>query len=186
MTTRPPADADSGGPPRGVLIAALVVAVATVAGILVFAAARRTPQQPVVIPAAPAPQATSSACQALTAGLPPRLGDYQRTAVAPPVPDGASAWRSATDSEPIIVRCGLERPEDFVVGTPIQMVDRVQWFRATADAAQPGRSTWYTVDRAVYVALTLPAGSGPTPIQDLSSVIDRTMPAQPIDPGQAR
>jgi len=32
------------------------------------------------------------------------------------------------------------------------------------------------------VALTLPPGSGPTPIQQLSELIDRTMPARPISP----
>lgn len=183
--------ADPGGPPRSVLIGALVLSVVTIAGILIFAATRRTPQQPVAVPAVPAPQADSQECQALATALPARLGDYQRTAVAQPVPEGASAWRSAPDSDPVIVRCGLDRPEEFMVGSPIQVVDRVQWFKVSqADPAQSGggagRSTWYTVDRRVYVALTLPAGSGPTPIQDLSGVIDRTIPATPIDPGRPR
>jgi len=35
------------------------------------------------------------------------------------------------------------------------------------------------------VALTLPSGSGPTPIQQLSEVIDRTIVAVPINPGPA-
>ena len=61
----------------------------------------------------------------------------------------------------------------------MQIVDRVQWFegRPTATAGDAGRSTWYTVDRPVYLALTLPSGSGPTPIQQLSEVIDRTIAA---------
>jgi len=40
------------------------------------------------------------------------------------------------------------------------------------------------VDRPVYVALTLPDGSGPAPIQDLSDVIERTLTQQPIRPGR--
>jgi hypothetical protein len=40
------------------------------------------------------------------------------------------------------------------------------------------------VDRSVYLALTLPSGSGPTPIQQLSEVIDRTIAAVPIDPAR--
>jgi Protein of unknown function (DUF3515) len=52
-------------------------------------------------------------------------------------------------------------------------------------AGDAGRSTWYTVDRPVYVALTLPSGSGPTPIQQLSEVIDRNVGAIPIDPAPA-
>jgi hypothetical protein len=35
------------------------------------------------------------------------------------------------------------------------------------------------------VALTLPTGSGPTPIQQLSEVIDRTIAAVPINPAPA-
>ncbi|QLL09091.1 DUF3515 domain-containing protein [Mycobacterium vicinigordonae] len=181
---------DPGGPPRAVLIAALAVALATIAGILVFAATRATPQRPVTIATVPAPQAANAECRALAAALPARLGDFQRAATAQPPPEGASAWQSGSDT--VIVRCGLQRPEEFVIGSPIQVVDRVQWFRVAAQSDTPesgggaGRSTWYTVDRPVYVAITLPAGSGPTAIQDLSGVIDRTMAAVPIDPAPVR
>jgi Protein of unknown function (DUF3515) len=172
------------GPPRAVLIAALVLAVATIGAILTFAATRHPPQQPVSIPAVPAPQAASPACQALIVALPQRLGDFERAAVAQPAPDGTSAWRAGSYPEPVVLRCGLERPGDFVVGSPIQVVDRVQWFQVSEQAA--GRSTWYTVDRQVYVALTLPANSGPTPIQELSAVIDHTIAEVPIDPAPVR
>jgi hypothetical protein len=63
----------------------------------------------------------------------------------------------------------------------------VQWFEVAAErqsASDAGRSTWYTVDRSVYLALTLPSGSGPTPIQQLSEVIDHTIAAVPIDPAR--
>jgi hypothetical protein len=60
----------------------------------------------------------------------------------------------------------------------------VQWFQVT----DPGtdRSTWVAVDRPVYLALTLPKESGPTPIQALSDVIARTTPAVPIEPNPPR
>lgn len=35
----------------------------------------------------------------------------------------------------------------------------------------------------MYVALTLPPDSGPTPIQSLSQVISDTLPARPPQPG---
>ncbi len=182
-------EADLGGPPRALMVAAVVLAVTAIGVILAIAATRHAPQQLVAVPAVPAPQAASPACQALVAVLPQRLGDYQRVPVAQPAPAGASAWRSGPDNEPVVMRCGLDRPSDFVVGSPIQIVDRVQWFQVAAEpqsAGDAGRSTWYTVDRPVYVALTLPAGSGPTPIQELSDVIDRTIAAVPIDPAPAR
>ena len=176
-------DADTrDGPPRSLLIAAVVVAAAAVVAILVVAALRQSPpaQQAVPIASVPAPKGDSTECKTLLAALPQRLGDYQRAPAAQPAPPGAAAWKS--DGEPVILRCGLDRPADFVVGKPLQMVDAVQWF----DVADQGRSTWFAVDRPVYVALTLPQGSGPTPIQEISDVIAKTLPARAIDPAPAR
>ena len=182
-------DADAGRPSRALLIAAVALAVVAIGAILAIAATRHAPPQPVVLPAVAAPQATNAACRALAVALPQRLGDYQRASVAQPAPPGAAAWRAGAGGDPVVLRCGLDRPADFVVGSPIQVVDKVQWFQVTAaqqSAGEAGRSTWYTVDRPVYVALTLPSGSGPTPIQQLSEVIDHTVAAVRIDPGQPR
>jgi hypothetical protein len=178
VTTGPDDDAAADtGPPRAVIIAAVAVVVVAIGAVLAIAAGRNTSPQPVGVPGVPAPQAGNPACVSLAGALPQRLGDYQRAPVAQP---GAAVWRAGSDGEPVVLRCGLDRPADFVVGSPIQVVDRVQWFQAG------GGSTWYTVDRPVYVALTLPPGSGPTPIQELSELIDRTIGAVPIDPGPAR
>lgn len=166
------------GPPRALLIAAIVVAAGAIVGILVFAALRQSPpgQQPVAIASVPAPKADSAECRALLDALPDRLGDYRRAPAAEPAPPGAAAWTA--DGEPVILRCGLDRPAEFVVGSPIQVVAPVQWF----EIKDQGRSTWFAVDRPVYVALTLPPGSGPTPIQAISDVIAKSLPAKPIDP----
>jgi hypothetical protein len=177
------------GPPRAVMIAAIALAVVAIGVILAIAATREAPPQPVTVAAFPAPQAASPACRALAGALPQRLGDYQRAQLAQPAPEGAAAWRTSPDSQPVVLRCGLDRPAEFVVGSPIQVVDRVQWFEVAAgqqSGGEAGRATWYTVDRPVYVALTLPAGSGPTPIQQLSDAIDHTIAAVPIDPAPAR
>jgi hypothetical protein len=171
--------ADTDGPPRAALIAALVVAIGTIGVILAIAATRHR-TTPAVIAAVPAPQAQDPACRKLTDALPQRLGDYNRAQVVQPAPVGAAAWQPAGAGDPVVLRCGLERPADFAVGSPIQVVDQVQWFEVSQDQ----RSTWYTVDREVYVALTLPQGSGPTPIQQLSELIDRLMPARPINPSR--
>lgn len=175
---------DPDGPPRALIIAAVALAVTALGVILAIAATQHGPAKPVELPAAAAPQAGAPPCQALLAALPQRLGDYERATVAQPAPEGAVAWRSGR-SEPVILRCGLERPADFVIGSPIQVVDRVQWFQ-TASGSGENQFTWYAVDRPVYVALTLPADAGPTPIQQLSETIDRTMDAVPIRPGPPR
>jgi hypothetical protein len=174
--------ASSDGPPRSLLIAALVLAFGALAVVLAIAATRHPPLQPVAIAPVPAPRAQDPVCQTLLEALPQRLGDYQRAPTVQPAPAGTAAWRAGGDSAPVVLRCGLDRPSDFVVGSPIQLVDRVQWFKEAdpQSAGEDGRSTWYTVDRRVYVALTLPSGSGPTPIQQLSDLIDHTMTPVPI------
>lgn len=180
----PAEDSQSDGPPRAILITALVVAVAAIATVLGIAATRQTPDQPVAIASLPAPQADSETCRALLGALPDRLGDFQRAAAVAPAPAGTAAWRAGAGGDPVILRCGLDRPPEFVVGSAIQMVNSVQWFEIADPDAQ--RSTWVSVDRPVYIALTLPNQSGPTPIQTLSDLIARTMPAVPIRPGPPR
>jgi hypothetical protein len=172
------------GPPRGVLIAAVIVAAAAVIGVLVFAVIRQRPPQlrPVPIASVPAPAAGADACRSLLAAQPDRLGDYQRARLADPAPAGAAAWQANPDADPVVLRCGLDPPVDFVAGTPIQVVDEVDWFHI----GDQGRSTWVAVDRPVYVALTLPDGSGPTPIQVISSAVAASMPAIPVSPAPVR
>ena len=183
MAGDPPAESVTGplpdGPTRALIITAIAIAVTALGVILAIAATRRPPTAPVAIAAVPAPGAQSRQCQALLNTLPGSLGGLARADTAEPTPAGTAAWRG--DGDPVILRCGLGRPAEFVVGAPIQVVNDVQWFRI--DDAAIGRSTWVSVDRPVYVALTLPAGYGPAPIQDMSGLIARTMDATPIRPG---
>ena len=169
------------GPPRAVLIAAVIIAVAAAGTVLAIAAKRNT-AQPVAVATVPAPQASDERCTALLAKVPDQLGDYRRADLASPAPEGVAAWRIDAAAEPVVLRCGLDRPDDFVVGAPLQMVDQVSWLRV----GEADRTTWFAVDRPVYVALTLPADSGPTPIQDLSDAISATLPATPLAPGPPR
>jgi Protein of unknown function (DUF3515) len=172
------------GPPRALLIAALVVAVGAIIAILLFAALRQSPpeQNAVAIASVPAPKADSAECRTLADALPQQIGNYMRAPAAEPAPAGAAAWQATPDGDAAILRCGLDRPAEFVVGSPIQVVNAVQWF----EVADQGRSTWFAVDRPVYVALTLPQGSGPTPIQEISDAIAKSLPAKPIDPAPVR
>ncbi len=176
------------GPPRGVLIAAIVVSVVAVVALLAVMATKVAAPvpQPVAIAAAPAPNATGEVCRALMQSLPEALGDYRRATAMDPVPAGAAAWQTNDGTEPVILRCGLDRPVDFVTSSPLQVVDEIKWFQAGSDATDAGRTTWIAVDRPVYVALTLPDGSGPTPIQLISRALAESMPATPLDPAPIR
>lgn len=178
--------AESDGPPRGAMIAAVAVVVVGIVGGLSYVAHRQN--DPVVakvpIAAAPAPLADSGPCRALIAALPQTMGEFRRAGAVDPVPAGAAAWVGASVTDPVILRCGVERPTDFVVGSPLQMVDAVSWFEARGD----GASTWFAVDHGVpgtYVALTLPQGSGPTPIQTVSELIEKVMAPRALDPAPA-
>ncbi|MGE2835622.1 DUF3515 domain-containing protein [Mycobacterium sp. SMC-4] len=182
-------DSRSGdGPPPKVLIAALVVAVAAVVGVLVVAAVMQRPAGPVPVSVAalPAPESDSASCRDLLDALPDRLGDYARAELVQPAPTGAAAWQRDDGSEAVILRCGLDRPAEFVVGAPLQVVDEVSWLRIAEDGTADARTTWFAVDRPVYVALTLPAGSGPAPIQAVSDALTEALPQRPIDPAPAR
>ncbi|MBY0440927.1 MAG: DUF3515 domain-containing protein [Mycobacteriaceae bacterium] len=168
------------GPPKALLITALALAVTAIGAVLAMAVIRQHAQQPVPVSPVPVPQAHDPACRRVLAALPSQLGDYHRVAT-PPSPAGTVVWRNG--SAVVVLRCGLERPTDFVLGSPIQVVDHVQWFAGNGPRSGEEASyrTWYTVDRPVYLALTLPHGSGPTPIQQLSEVIDQSIPAVPHD-----
>ncbi|GAA4816615.1 DUF3515 domain-containing protein [Tomitella cavernea] len=174
---------------------ALIVGI-VVAGVLVAGSDDASDDAgPVAVSGAvPAPESGSDACSTLLAAMPDTLGDYTRAELAEPAPEGAAAWRpdsGADDSadpaaaEPIVLRCGLDRPAGFRQGVGIQQVDAVQWFEVSGAEIGLASSTWFAVDRPVYVALTLPNGSGPAPIQEMSSIIAQALPAQPIDPAPA-
>lgn len=180
------------GPPRAVLIAAIVLAVGAAVGFLVFAsvAQHRRGPSPVALSSVPAPGADGSDCTGLLEKLPDQLGDYRRAPLVDPAPAGAAAWQRDDGGEPLVLRCGVERPADFVVGAPLTVVDAVSWFRVqdAADvvgAENTDRATWFAVDRPVYVALTLPSGSGPDAIQTVSTTLAGALPARPVDPGPA-
>lgn len=168
------------GPPRFVLILAVILGIATLGTVIVIAANQQPANSPVAIASVPAADSDSPVCQEFLKELPEKLGDYVRAPVANPAPPGAAAWRHSGGGDPVIVRCGVGRPAEFVVGSPIQMVNAVQWFRL--DDPVSDVSTWIAVDRSVYVALTLPKRSGPSPIQSLSDVIARVAPAEQIRP----
>ncbi|MEZ0342482.1 DUF3515 domain-containing protein [Mycobacterium sp. pV006] len=178
------------GPSRGVLVATLVVAIGAVVAVVVAVAVlqHQAGRAPVPVAGLPAPESESQSCRDLLAALPDQLGDHRRADLAEPAPPGAAAWQRDDGGEPVILRCGLARPAEFVVGAPLQMVDAVSWLRIGEDGVtdSDGRTTWFTVDRPVYVALTLPADSGPAPIQELSAAITASLPERPIDPAPAR
>ena len=98
-------------------------------------------------------------------------------------PQGVRAWApDDATADAIVLRCGLPRPIGFDVASALQVINGVQWFEVSGADSGIDASTWYTVDRPVYVALTVPGGSGPTPLQDASDAISASLPQTPLDP----
>ncbi|MEU7220692.1 DUF3515 domain-containing protein [Nocardia iowensis] len=155
----------------------LVVAV-LVAAIL----ARRAPveREPLVLGPVPAPAATGPACTTLLPALPTELGEFTKSTLVEPSPPATRAWQRPDGGDPIVLRCGLDRPLEFNRASALQIVNGVQWFEARDQAAKA--STWFAVDRETYIALTVPDGSGPTPLQAVSDTITANLPATPLDP----
>ncbi|WP_040791460.1 DUF3515 domain-containing protein [Nocardia paucivorans] len=174
--------------PPALIATAVALPIALVVGVVVAAViVLRTPveREPLALGPVPAPAATSPACATLVPAFPAELGDFTESTLVQPVPPATRAWQRPDGGAPIVVRCGLDRPMEFNRASPIQMVNDVQWFEVRDPAAvDTGQSTWYAVDRETYIALTVPDGSGPTPLQVVSDTITAHLPARPIDPGE--
>ncbi|WP_063042893.1 DUF3515 domain-containing protein [Nocardia pseudovaccinii] len=182
-TADEPATESSGYPPALIATAVALPVVLVVAVLVAAVLALRAPteREPLVLGPVPAPAADGPACAALLPALPVDLGDYSKSTLVEPAPPATRAWQRKDGGDAIVLRCGLERPLEFNRASPLQIVNGVQWFEVRDAAAKA--STWFAVDRATYIALTVPDGSGPTPLQGVSDTITANIPAQPIDPG---
>lgn len=178
----PSSDHDTtGAPPRRLIVLAAVLAVALAAAVALVALFVRPGPQPatgaLALPSVPAPQANSAECAALLAALPAELNSkgarLPRRELAQPAPPATMAWG---EPDPIVLRCGMERPPELTPTAQLRVVSGVQWL----PVAGQGMSTWYVVDRAVYLALTVPDSAGTGPLQQTSDTVAATLPAVPL------
>jgi len=107
----------------------------------------------VTVPAPPKPDAaTQAACVKVFAKLPVQLGQ-----LAPRRTQTDSSFVAAWGNPAVVVRCGVARPAVF--GTPeaaqLVEVNAVLW----QPDPQRDRTVYTTVDRRVYIDVTVPAGA---------------------------
>ncbi|MQY18442.1 DUF3515 domain-containing protein [Nocardia macrotermitis] len=157
---------------------ALIVAVLAIA---VFTRGHQT-RDPLALGSVPQPQATGQACTTLLPALPSSLGNYTRAELAKPAPPATVGWQLPEGGDPIVLRCGLDRPAEFVKSAALQVINGVNWFEVRDPASGVTSGTWYVVDRGTYIAVTMSDKAGPTPLQDLSNVVAKALPSRPIDP----
>ncbi|MDQ3887631.1 MAG: DUF3515 domain-containing protein [Actinomycetota bacterium] len=171
--------------PRRVLTAVVALSVLLVAAVLLASVLVRSQgSEPLPLATVPAPEGGSPECTALVAALPEDIdtgengaGTHQldRRSIADPAPAGTAAW----GEPPVVLRCGLDRPAELTVGSRLLAVSGVQFLEIPG----PGATSWVVVDRPVYIALTVPEGSGSAAVQQVAGAVRRTLPRTEIDLG---
>jgi Protein of unknown function (DUF3515) len=133
---------------------------------------------PVALVPVPAPSAGSADCDSLVRNLPATLQSgstvLSKATLAEPAPPASAAWTDQR-TEPVVLRCGLDRPAELTPTTNTRAVSGVQWL--PVEGAES--TTWFVVDRTVYVALTVPATAGTGPLQDISDLVGKVLPRKP-------
>lgn len=134
---------------------------------------------PLALVGVDAPAAGSAECTRLIAALPDELPNadnpLRRLPLAEPAPRAAAAW-GADRGEPVVLRCGLRRPAELTPTASLRGIDKVQWLAVEGQGAM----TWYVVDRAVYIAVTVPEGTGTGPLQEISATVAENLAPAPI------
>jgi hypothetical protein len=134
------------------------------------------PTGPLALVAVDAPDAGTPTCTSLANALPGELPSkgkqMKRLALAEPAPVAAAAW-AGDRGEPVVLRCGLGKPAELQPTASLREISKVNWLPVEGD----GATTWYTVDRPVYVAVTIPDDAGTGVVQELSETIEKAIPA---------
>lgn len=137
---------------------------------------------PLAAPPVDAPDAAGPECTALLArlvdDLPAGDGTLPVRALAQPAPDGVRAWAAAP--RPVVLRCGLPRPQELAPTSALLVIDGVQWLELDDGVPEPVVVTYVAVDRPVYVVLTTPVDAGSGPLQAVSGVVRDTLAATPV------
>lgn len=159
----------------GVIIASQVVGASDEAAPTRTSAAQPRPTGPLALVPVDAPDASAPACtnlvNALPATLPSNGKQLTRLPIAEPAPPATAAW-AGDRGEPVVLRCGLGKPAEYQPTAQLRQIDKVNWLPVTGD----GATTWYTVDRPVYIALTIPDDAGTGVVQEMSGTIAKAVP----------
>jgi hypothetical protein len=91
-----------------------------------------------------------------------------------------SLFAYAWGEPPVVLVCGVDRPAGYVAGVSAIQIEGVQWYVDTSD---PDSIVWTTVDRPVYVQITLPASVDSAPVTALCPEIAAALPYQEPRPG---
>lgn len=171
-TQQPGPPPDQRSRPSWQVMAALAVVVLAIGVAVVLGAINnRNPvvaSGPLAVGTFNQPGADSAACRSLLPALPDKLSDASRREI-----EGSPAGIAAWGDPAVILRCGLETPEDLTCSSALVQVNGVSWLQLTE--AGLGSTTYIAADRSVRVAVTVPDGSGTGAIQQISDVVSSTL-----------
>jgi hypothetical protein len=91
-----------------------------------------------------------------------------------------SPYAYAWGDPAVVLVCGVDRPAGYVVGVSAIQINGVQFYVDTSD---PDTTVWTTVDRPVYVQISLPASVDSAPVTSLTPLITAALPYQDPRPG---
>ncbi|WP_024876648.1 DUF3515 domain-containing protein [Saccharomonospora piscinae] len=180
---------ETGAPPRSLVAAAAVLAAVLAVTVAVLGVVLPSgsdqdapggaadPPGPLPLVSIPAPESGSAECATLVRAAPGTLESageqLGRRELAQPAPPAALAWGR---DNPVVLRCGLERPPELTPTSNLREIGGVRWLPVPGE----GATTWYVVDRGVYSALTVPDDAGTGPLQQLSETVADALPAVPL------
>lgn len=183
---QPDTDDPSGDGQRGLgaprlspaLIATLVtIPVMVIVGFIAFAALKSANRPAVPVTTYAAATTASSVCTPFLAGLPDTFTGYGTKSI-----DGDTAtWPSTGEGDPMVVRCGIDRPAGLAPTSSLQTVNGVQWFMT--DTLSGRGQAYVCVDHRPYVALWVPSAAGNASITSVSTNIGRQLTSGPLDFG---
>lgn len=127
---------------------------------------------PVTVAAPPADPAAAGACTRLLTALPVQLGELAPRVVHP-TPD--SPFVVAWGDPAVVLRCGVGRPAGLKPDSADLdiAVDGVFWL----PVQHKSNTVWTTVDRAVYIELTVPKSYPQPPLAPVSDAAAKVLPA---------
>ena len=131
------------------------------------------PVLPVEVP--PVTPEADASCPALMSSLPLELSGEESRRVRSDSPY-AYAW----GDPPVVLICGVDRPAGYVVGVSAIQINGVQWY---VDTSNPDTTVWTTVDRPVYVQISLPSSVDSAPVTALTPQIAHALPYREPQPG---
>ncbi|WP_059035005.1 DUF3515 domain-containing protein [Gordonia desulfuricans] len=173
----PSPDSPSGPRLSPALIATLItIPVMVIVGFITFAALKADQDESTPVDGYAAASTVDDQCAQFLAGLPGSFEGFGSKSV-----DGDRAIWSADEGDPIVVRCGVDRPSGLAPDSRLQAVNNVQWF--ITDTEEGRGQAYVCVDHRPYVALWVPVSAGNASITAVSTAIGSTLSPGPLDFG---